>query len=191
MKILVAEDDPASRLVLTTALKKLGHEVVATENGRDAWRTIGELDIRMVISDWMMPYIDGVELCKMIRAQHSKHYVYVILLTALAGKGNYLQGMSAGADDLVTKPFDLDELAARLRVGERILSLEHKVSRLEGLLPICAYCKNIRDENNNWHQMEHYIVNRSDAEFTHGVCPDCLEKMRGQRINRNISTDDD
>ncbi len=121
----------------------------------------------------------------MIRARHTESYVYLILLTAFTGKGNYLRGMSEGADDFVTKPFDMDELAARIRVGERILSLEHKISRLEGLLPICAYCKNIRDENNNWHQMEYYVADRSNAEFTHGVCPSCIEKMGGTRV-RNI-----
>ena len=177
MKILIAEDDSASRLVLTAALKRLGHETVVVENGRDALNAIRTQNIRMVISDWMMPYMDGVELCRMVREQQTESYVYVILLTALGGKANYLHGMSAGADDFVTKPFDMEELAARIRVGERILRLEYKVSRLEGLLPICAYCKNIRDKDNNWHQMENYIATRSDAEFTHGVCPDCVKKM--------------
>lgn len=178
MRILIAEDDSASRLVLTAALRKLGHEVIVTENGRDAWNALQTDRIRMVISDWMMPYVDGLELCKLVRSEESDQYTYVILLTALTGKGNYLQGMAAGADDFVTKPFDIEELAARLRVGERILQLELKVNRLEGLLPICAYCKNIRDENDVWHQMEQYIATRSDAEFTHGICPSCMEKIR-------------
>jgi DNA-binding response OmpR family regulator len=181
MKLLIAEDDSASRLVLTAALKKLGHEVIVTENGREAWEVLRGCAIRMVISDWMMPYIDGLELCSLIRSQQSKYYTYVILLTALGGKGNYLKGMAAGADDFVTKPFDIEELAARLRVGERILNLELKVNRLEGLLPICAYCKNIRDESNVWHQMEQYIASRSEAAFSHGVCPTCLEKIKGER----------
>jgi len=182
MNILIAEDDSASRMVLNAALKNLGHQVVVAENGRDAWRALSGEDVRMVISDWMMPYIDGLELCRMIRARQSRHYTYIILLTALSGKGNYLQGMAAGADDFVTKPFDLEELAARLRVGERILALELKVNRLEGLLPICAYCKNIRDELNVWHQLEHYIATRSEAEFTHGVCPGCLEKVKSGKF---------
>jgi sigma-B regulation protein RsbU (phosphoserine phosphatase) len=187
MKILVAEDDSASRLVLTAALKKLNHEVVVTENGRDAWEVVKDNEarkadsLRMVISDWMMPHVDGLELCRLIRGQQTRYYTYIILLTALSGKGNYLQGMAAGADDFVTKPFDIEELAARLHVGERILNLELKVNRLEGLLPICAYCKNIRDESNNWHQMEQYIATRSEAEFTHGVCPTCLEKIKSGR----------
>ena len=178
MKILIAEDDSASRLVLATTLKKQGHQVLVTENGREAWRAYLEGDIRLVISDWMMPYFSGLELCKMIRSHQGKSYTYVILLTALSGKGHYLEGMAAGADDFITKPFDIEALAARLRVAERILNLEVTVKTLEGLLPICAYCKDIRDEDDTWHHLENYIATRSGAEFTHGICPKCLEKIK-------------
>jgi DNA-binding response OmpR family regulator len=178
MRILVAEDDPVSRRVLETALTKLGHEPVLTDNGRDAWDCYVRSDVRMVISDWMMPTMDGLELTRKIRARERATYSYVILLTAMSGKANYLQGMEAGADDFVTKPVDVEELAARLRVAERILSLEGRVKTLEGLLPICAYCKDIRDEQDTWHRLENYIQRRSAAEFTHGICPRCIEKLK-------------
>lgn len=181
MRILIAEDDAVSRRVLETALARLGHEMVLAENGREAWDCFVKTDIRMVISDWMMPAMDGLELTRRIRGRERGAYTYVILITALTGKANYLQGMSAGADDFVSKPIDVEELAARLRVAERILALEGRVKSLEGLLPICAYCKDIRDEEDNWLRLETYIQQRSAAEFTHGICPRCIEKLKATK----------
>ena len=176
MKILIAEDDAVSRIVLTESLKKLGHEVIASENGRSAWNAYLAQHIPLVISDWMMPEVDGLELCRRIRSEKpSSRYTYVILLTALSGKEKYLEGMQAGADDFVVKPFDLDELQARLRVAERILSLQHEVGQLRGLLPICSYCKKIRDDANIWTRIEDYISRHSDAMFSHSLCPQCYE----------------
>ena len=181
MKILIAEDDKISRLLLDTTLKKLGHDVIATENGRDAWGVFQQEHIPVIISDWMMPDIDGVGLCKMIRAENRTKYTYFIMLTALEGKGSYLVGMDAGADDFITKPFDKDQLTARLRVAERILQLQSEVKQLEGLLPICMYCKKIRDDRQpekeieGWVRMEDYVASHTDASFSHGICPECYE----------------
>src|SRR4051812_35757178 len=132
MKILIAEDDNTSRLVLSATLTKLGYKVQAVNNGRSAWEAWQEDEVTIVISDWMMPELDGLELCRMIRSQHRLHYTYVILLTALGGKGSYLSGMQSGADDLITKPFDQELLAARLQVAERILAL-HEALRTRAL----------------------------------------------------------
>src|SRR5262245_12640557 len=106
MKILIAEDDAVCRLVLSRTLQKLGHEVVAVENGRDAWLAYQRETFPLLISDWMMPEVDGLELCRMVRAENRARYTYVILLTMLGGKGSFLVGMRAGADDFITKPFD-------------------------------------------------------------------------------------
>ena len=181
MKVLIAEDDAVSRRVLETALARLGHETIVAENGRDAWDIFVRSDVRMIISDWMMPSMDGLEFIRRIRERGRATYTYVILLTAMSGKSNYLEGMNSGADDFVTKPVDVEELGARLRVAERILSLEGRVKSLEGLLPICAYCKAIRDEHDTWHRLETYIQRRSAAEFTHGICPRCIEKLKETR----------
>ena len=124
MKILVAEDDRDSRELLSWMLEKLGYEVVATENGNQAWEAFRRGRFRLVISDVLMPEMDGFELCRRIRDHKKSKYTYVIIITALIGKKDYLEGMEAGADDFVTKPFDADELKARLRVAERIISLE-------------------------------------------------------------------
>ncbi len=123
MKILFAEDDTTSRLLFGATLRKLGYAVTAVENGQEAWDAWKQDEYPLLISDWMMPDIDGLQLCRMIRAEPSLQYTYVILLTALDSKDSYLEGMDAGADDFITKPFDEEQLAARLRVAERILAL--------------------------------------------------------------------
>jgi DNA-binding response OmpR family regulator len=124
MKVLIAEDDPDSRELLGWMLQKLGYQVVVTTNGKEAWDTYRKGRFRIVISDVLMPEIDGLELCRRIRLHKQSKYTYIIVITALIGKKDYLEGMDAGADDFVTKPFDPDELKARLRVAERILSFQ-------------------------------------------------------------------
>ena len=175
MNILVAEDDRLSRVLLSATLKKFGHAVLATENGREAWATLQCQHFPVLISDWMMPELDGLELCRLLRGEQRAKYTYIILLTSLEGKANYLAAMDAGADDFLTKPFDVDQLNARLRVAGRVLGLRERVTQLEGLLPICAYCKKIRDQRNSWVPVEQYIVARTDASFSHGICRECLE----------------
>ena len=163
-------------MVLGASLKKRGHEVVAVENGLLAWEAFQKEYFPVLISDWMMPEMDGLALCRNIRKLESDNYTYLVLLTALEGKTNYLEAMDAGADDFMTKPFDPDQLTARIQVAERILGLHKHVSQLEGLLPICCGCKRIRDEHDNWQRVENYIEVRSEARFTHGFCPECYEK---------------
>jgi DNA-binding response OmpR family regulator len=123
MKTLITDDDAITRLLLSTALTKLGHEVHEATNGRealDAWRTGG---FSLIISDWMMPDLDGLDFCRRVRAEHHEDLTYIILLTSRSGKTNYLEAMHAGADDFITKPFEKDSLVARVRVAERILGL--------------------------------------------------------------------
>jgi signal transduction histidine kinase len=124
MKCLIAEDDAVSRRLLQTYLERWGYEVVTAGNGAEAWRLFQEGEFPVVISDWMMPEMDGLELVRRIRAHERPGYVFLLLLTARSQKEDLLQGMEAGADDFVTKPFDRDELRVRLRAGERILQLE-------------------------------------------------------------------
>jgi phosphoserine phosphatase RsbU/P len=177
MNILIAEDDITSRLVLGATLKKLGHQVTAVKNGAEALTEFNNGDFPVLISDMVMPGLDGLELCRRIRAANRSRYTYIILLTSVGGKHGFLVGMRAGADDFITKPFDEDQLAARLGVAERIISLQSQVKTLAGLLPICAHCKKVRDDQNYWQQVESYIGQRSDAKFTHSYCPDCFNRM--------------
>ncbi len=145
MKILIAEDDAVSRFVLATKLQSLNHEVMTADDGRQGWEKYLAEVPDVVITDWMMPQIDGLELTRMIRADARPVYAYVIILTALGGKGSYLEGMSAGADDFITKPFDFQALNARLHVAERILALQTEVSQLRSLTAICPECGRVRN----------------------------------------------
>jgi DNA-binding response OmpR family regulator len=131
MKVLIAEDDRDSRELLAWMLEKLDYQVVATANGKEAWDAFRKSRYRIVISDVRMPEVDGLELCRRIRQHKQSKYTYIIMITALIGKKDYLEGMEAGADDFVTKPFDPDELKARLRVAQRIISFQEQTALAE------------------------------------------------------------
>lgn len=188
MKILIAEDDPVSRRLLEATLRRWGYDVVVTVDGRAAWESLQQPDApQLAILDWMMPGMDGVQVCQNLRADKRTEGVYVILLTAKGEKSDIVAGLDAGANDYVTKPFDREELRARLRVGVRVLelqeSLEHRVHELQaalqevrmlqGILPICSYCKKIRNDQNYWQQVEAYITAHTEARFSHAICPQC------------------
>ena len=177
MRVLVVDDDPVSQRILVATLTQLGHQTVAAADGVAAWEEYTREPADVVITDWMMPRMDGLELTRRIRARTSDRYTWVVLLTALAGHDRWLDGMNAGADDFATKPLDRAELHARLRVAERVLGLQLEVRQLEGLLPICSYCKRIRDEGDQWSQVEDYVSHRTEAQFTHGICPDCYDRQ--------------
>ncbi|MGH7538971.1 MAG: response regulator [Gemmatimonadales bacterium] len=182
MNIVIAEDEPVSCQVLQSILTAAGHRVTATGTGLDALDVWRLTECRVVISDWMMPEMDGLELCRKIREERRDRYTYYILLTGRSGKESYLTAMDAGIDDFITKPVDGDELKARLRVAERILGLRERMDALEGLLPICSYCKRIRNDREQWSSLEGFIEQRSSAEFSHGICPDCQRKYIDPQI---------
>jgi len=199
MKVLIAEDDQVSRRLLEVTLERMDYEVESTENGVQALEGLIKPDApRLAILDWMMPEMDGVDVCRRIREMEFDKYIYIIFLTAKGQKKDIVTGLEAGADDYLIKPFDPHELRSRLAVGKRILdleaALEDKVQELEsalahvktlqGLLPICMYCKD------TWHRLESYIETRSDAMFTHSLCQDCLtEHYPGQKQEEPIGQD--
>jgi two-component system, cell cycle response regulator len=129
MKILVAEDSASSRLVIERALVDLGHECILAEDGTQAWEHFQGSGAEVVISDWMMPGIDGDELCRRVRDDPEAPYVYFIILTSLEGRRHVINGMRAGVDDYLTKPFDPAELEARLIAAARVTSLHHRLAR--------------------------------------------------------------
>ena len=124
MLILVVDDDEVARDLISYALKLDGHEVIAATNGREALEILAEGTCRIVISDWMMPEVSGPTLCRAIRAGEFSSYVYVILLSSHTNQSDVIEGLSAGADDFMTKPFDINELRVRIRAAQRILGLE-------------------------------------------------------------------
>jgi sigma-B regulation protein RsbU (phosphoserine phosphatase) len=177
MRILIADDDRMSTLMLGQTLKNWGFEVVVAHDGTAAWECIaGETPPSLAIVDWMMPGVDGIELCRRIRETPPRSPVYVILLTARNSRQDLVVGLEAGADDYLTKPFEPDELRARIHVGHRTLALMANIKRLSGLLPICSYCKRIRSDDDYWTQVESYITEHTEARFSHGICPPCLAK---------------
>lgn len=190
MKILIAEDDPISRKILQTILAKDGNEVTAVEDGLKALEALQKESPDMLITDWMMPDLDGLQLSRQVRALNLPSYVYIILLTALTEKQRIIEGLDAGADDYVTKPYDKTELLARVRAGERVIKLERslrqknaelsdalaQVKQLKGIVPICMHCKKIRNDENYWQQVEEYVAEHTDADFSHSICPECLEE---------------
>lgn len=177
MNVLVVEDDAVTRQVLVIQLRKLGHTVTQADDGLTGHQRFQELHPHVVITDWMMPRLDGPSLCRMIRNESQGPYTYVIILTALDKKAGYTEGMNAGADDFVTKPADMAVLNVRLRVAERIVRLQHEVRQLQGMLPICPKCKRIRTDKGQWEPVERYISQRSVAQFSHGICPDCYASI--------------
>jgi DNA-binding response OmpR family regulator len=193
MKILIADDDELTRLTLRSMLSRRGHEVVAVRDGTEALEILQGPDApRLAVLDWMMEEMDGVEVCRRLRdPTRPPSPVYLILLTSRGGKQHIVEGLLAGANDYVTKPFDSQELEARINVGvemvrlqaelaDRVRELENALARvrqLQGLLPICAYCKSIRDDKNYWHNVEVYLQEHSQAMFSHGVCPKCWREV--------------
>jgi len=180
LQVLVAEDDPVARRLVEATLQRKGVSVTSVEDGLAAWDTIRKTHHDVLISDYQMPGLDGFGLTRRIRAAHFRKYTYIILLTVMGGKSNHLEAIAAGADDFLTKPLDPDVLYTRLHVAQRILGLQHHVKQLEGLLHICASCKKIRDENENWTQLESYISQHVGIMFSHGMCPPCAARWEAE-----------
>lgn len=175
MRVLLVEDEPLARQRAAGLLARLGHEVVPVEDGLGAWETWRKNHFDVVLTDWSLPGMDGLELCRRIRAERRPGYTCVVVQTVRSGKQNYLSAMEAGADDFLEKPLDLDTLAARLGVALRIRDLYQELDRLRGLIPICSYCKKVRSDGDYWQQVEAYVAARSHALFSHTVCPECYE----------------
>ena len=192
MRVLIAEDDPVSRRVLEATLQKWNYQITVTTDGDEAWSALsGDDPPPLLILDWMMPGRDGPEICRQLRELEGGERFYVLLLTAKSQPDDVVAGLDAGADDYITKPFHREELRARVRIGQRIIGLQTRltdrvakleqalaeVKTLSGLLPICAYCKRIREGDDYWQAVESYFSSHSDAQFSHGVCPDCYETI--------------
>jgi CheY-like chemotaxis protein len=190
MKILIAEDDPVSVKILQYTLQHHGHEVVSAASGTEAWEVFDREPVRVIVSDWMMPGLDGLELCRKVRERPKTDYTYFILLTANnTDRDNLRQAMDAGIDDFLAKPLDREAILMRLRVAERILEFTTQIRQLKELIPICMYCKRVRDDTNYWDQVETYIHTHTGSSFSHGICPECFDKQMGgfDRAGLNVT----
>jgi DNA-binding response OmpR family regulator len=195
MRALIADDDRLVASAVSRSMSSWGFETTVVHDGVTAWEqlTAGPPP-SLAIVDWMMPGLEGPELCRRVRADATLAHLYMVLLTARSGPTDVVAGLTAGADDYLVKPFDLDELRARILVGVRVVSLQARLAEkvaelqstldnmqsLRGLLPICSYCKRIRDDRNSWQYVEVYMSEHSGATFTHGICPSCLEHAKAE-----------
>jgi CheY-like chemotaxis protein len=177
VNILIAEDDPVSRQVLRHALDALGHEVTEAADGRAGWEAFQKSPAEVVITDWMMPEMDGPTLCRRIREVKTRHYVYVVFLTIVNGKTRYLEAMDAGADEFLNKPLDREQLKARLCVAERIRSLHREIGALRGALRVCPGCKSYCDDHDGWQPIENLLEPTLHATVQTRICPDCEGRL--------------
>lgn len=191
MKLLIAEDDYTSRIMLKHILEYAGYEVIEACDGSEALKLLLEPDAPMLaIIDWIMPELDGLEVCRQIREKMPQEQPYLIILTSRNDNSDVVAGLQAGANDFISKPYNNDALLARLDVGRRMLSMQHalaeRVKELESaqeyihmiqrILSICTHCHKIRKDQTNWEKLENYITEHSDIQFSHGICPECMEK---------------
>jgi sigma-B regulation protein RsbU (phosphoserine phosphatase) len=186
MNVLVVDDDAVVRAMVTTMLQEIGHDVDVASSGAEAWARLTGAPVHVVVSDWIMPDVDGLELCRRIRAEASREYTYVILLTSLGARAHYMMAIDAGVDDFLTKPFEPDLIAARLRVAERIVGLRRHVEHLEKLLPICMYCKKIRDGAQDWVRVEEFLKRETSRQLTNGICQECYETVARPAVKRAL-----
>jgi phosphoserine phosphatase RsbU/P len=195
MKALIADDDPVTAAAVSANVAGWGFEVVVAHDGVEALNhLLADPPPALAIIDWEMPGIDGPEICRRIRGDQSRDGLYVLLLTARSSPGDIVAGLEAGADDYLVKPVNLSELRARVHVGVRVVTLQERLAKkvaelqatldnvrqLRGLLPICSYCKRIRNDENYWERVEVYVTEHSDAKFTHGICPTCLDAVQAE-----------
>lgn len=170
MRILVAEDDTLSRTLLVRVLGDMGHRVTATADGNQAWEAFRKEPFPVVVTDWLMPNCDGLELTRRIRTVRARLYPWVIMLTGMDYMENYRATLEAGVDDFLIKPLDTELLRVRLSVAERMQRMSEQVVALTSALPICMHCKAVRDASDEWKRVEEFFA---DIDFSHSYCPEC------------------
>ncbi len=189
MKILVADDDPILRLMVERGLTAGGHEVVAVETGAQAWEALKKDHFPVVVTDWMMPGIDGLQLTALIRKTPRASYTYVIMLTGKSKREDFLKAIQAGVDAFLPKPLDGIMLEAQVNIASRILGLQAHAKKLESMMTVCAHCKRVRDKG-SWIGLDQYVSENLKVKQSHGYCPTCFEeKVAPEMRELGISTE--
>jgi phosphoserine phosphatase RsbU/P len=189
MKVLVVDDDPVIRTVVSAGLKALKHEVVSADGGRKAWELLSASHFPVMITDWTMPDMSGIELIQALRAAPRDSYTYSIILTGKGKREDYLTGVRAGADAFLVKPLDGAMLEAQLSIAARIVGLQEHAARLESIMTVCSYCKKVRDDS-EWVPMEQYIKQEFKTLPSHTFCPACFhEKVEPEMKQLGLSTE--
>lgn len=203
MTILIADDHESNRKLLTAILTAEGYRVREACDGAEALTLLAEIQEPVVaLIDWQMPVKTGIEVCRVARTLPEAALRHLILLTARDTAEDIVAGLDAGAHDYVTKPFNEAELLARVRIGCEMVQLQHtlaarvraleealaEIKQLKGLLPMCSYCKSVRDDKDYWQHVEHYLTTHADVKVSHGVCPSCYEQhIRPQLLALGMS----
>ena len=197
VRVLVAEDDPRTQKALVFLLQRHGYVVTGAKDGQAALDILTQPNPpAIVLLDREMPRRDGLEVCRAVRALPAARYIYIIMVTARDSAADLLAALEAGADDILGKPADTAQLLARLRSGERVLALEKRleeriaqlekslddVRKLKRLLPICMYCKKVREDGDYWQEIEAYIREHTGTDFSHGICPECMETVVAREL---------
>ncbi len=196
-KILAVDDDPANVKFMTSALND-EYNIISALNGHDAIDLLKEQMPDLILLDVMMPDLSGFDVCAIIKSDVAFADIPIIFLTAVDSRDSELRGLELGGIDYLTKPVNLDLLKVRVRnhialkernelvkeqrdllarQKEELEAALARVKQLEGIIPICMYCKKIRDDQQSWHQLESYISKHSEARFSHGMCPVCAEEQ--------------
>jgi DNA-binding response OmpR family regulator len=189
VKILIAEDELTTRMLVQVSLENWGYRVESVVNGQQAWLALKRKDAPSIaILDWEMPELDGPEVCRKVKEMGKENSPYIILLTGRDSNNDIVEGFDAGADDYMTKPFNNNELQARVRVAERLVrtqtSLAESVAELKEVLnhlemvregvAVCHSCwKIFNGDDGNWYTIEESADDRGDSRFFQVVCPDC------------------
>jgi len=202
MKVLIAEDDRATGELLAGTFRRWEYHTTLVPDGTQAWTHLAQTAApTLAVLDWMMPGIDGPDICRRVRSDLPLANMYLMLVTAREKRSDMIAGLEAGADDYIVKPFNVEELRARVAVAARVVALQEKlteqvaalqaalssVKQLRGLLPICSYCKRIRGDDSYWQQVEGYIAKHSGAQFSHGICPTCYASINAEldKVEKN------
>lgn len=176
MKVLIAEDRTVSRTILHELIEKQGHQVRSTKNGSLAWDAFKASAPEVILTDWDMPQMDGLQLTRHVRGHTKGDGVYIIMLSAVYTLNeNFYQAMNLGVNDFLSKPYTKRDLIVRLRLAEKVIEAHRKIRELESFLRICCYCKKVCDEHDEWRPLEEFIHQRTGTEFSHGMCPVCYE----------------
>ena len=191
--LLVAEDHTATRFMMSSLLERHGYHVLAVPDGYAAQGALAMPDgPTIALLDWGLPRQTGLEVCRAVREKAKGRFIYIIIVTARDTVQDLAEAFEAGADDFIRKPCDPVEILSRLRSARRIVDLEHRLSgriteceealdnvrQLKRLLPICMYCKKVRDDSQYWQDIEQYIHRQTGTDFSHGICPDCMTEVR-------------
>lgn len=189
--VLIVDDNPTNLSLLVDFLTTKEIVVLVAEDGQSALELLQHAKPDIILLDVMMPGIDGFETCRRLKVDPALCKIPVIFMTALSDTIDEVRGLELGAVDYIIKPYQVETVLARIKTHLMVVRLQEqlrarieeledalqKVKILSGMLPICANCKNIRDDEGYWHQVEVYIRDHSEADFSHGLCPDCAQKL--------------